>query len=84
MTGREILELEQTLKPCPFCGGHDVALRVTGNDFTKMRSGRVSCLKCHSQGQIVGSLRKAARWCADTAARAWNRRADDPPQEVSP
>ena len=53
------------LKPCPFCGWHEVGIyphdAIPG-------CGAAACRKCHAQGP--------ARPLAKDALAAWNRRAD--------
>ncbi|OJT40963.1 Lar family restriction alleviation protein [Serratia plymuthica] len=53
---------ETELKPCPFCGDHDVQLQYVGN-----LSNQVICLACGARGPADGYDEALERWTRRTA-----------------
>lgn len=60
------------LKPCPFCGGHDVHAEEQINDYTNtVDFGAIICYDC------LSSFFHREVTCMDELIEAWNRRANN-------
>ena len=67
--------MSEELKPCPFCGGTDIAISVDENQGNKW--GSAVCYSCSAVGPEVRTGYETypeASWRAEAAAE-WNRRA---------
>ncbi len=65
----------EELKPCPFCGGHDIKVRRMGNDHTKNQKVVISCSSCRFQ-RTDATIRHGLDWVENIAIMAWNTRAE--------
>lgn len=71
--------MSEELKPCPFCGGTDIAISVDENQGNKW--GSAVCYSCSAVGPEVRTGYETypeASWRAEAAAE-WNRRASPTP-----
>ena len=72
--------MSEELKPCPFCGGADIAISVDENQGNKW--GSAVCFSCSAVGPEVRTGYETypeASWRAEAAAE-WNRRASPTPE----
>ena len=62
------------LKPCPFCGGHDVhAVHAEEhrNEYGEVDGGIIVCFDC------LASFYQQEATCQEDLVKAWNRRVND-------
>lgn len=65
------------LKPCPFCGSHNVAMSKGAYWITEKYQGRVRVIGCRDCGVFGGVFNTLALSCGEAEERAiesWNRR----------
>ena len=68
MTNEFPKDMEQ-LKPCPFCGSHNVIIR------TRTKDAWVECEACKSKGAFISFTQDDIETILQTeAVRAWNMR----------
>lgn len=60
--------MNESLKPCPFCGSMDLFV-------SKWGASEVRCRACHAIGPVVHESTQKER--DEKAIKAWNRRANN-------
>lgn len=67
-----MIELDDELKPCPYCGGEAVTSFQTTDPENKFAFGWIGCQKCRCFINYINNAKGLKE-----AAEAWNRRADN-------
>jgi Lar family restriction alleviation protein len=78
------MRMNETLKPCPFCGSTKLKIesKRTFNYSKRHCSVTVRCMKCHARSPVVGinldkNQHNERELCESQVTEAWNRRKDN-------
>lgn len=66
--------MESDIKPCPFCGGHDIHQSDDPNDISYTWEGWTILTECYDCGATVYARAKTKSQAYKASAKAWNTR----------